>query len=287
MSAIEYYISKNYLKRLKTKHVENFPQVACFTHDLIGIHINLSGRFELHELEFLAGKLFPKLENRRICLDIGANIGNHALVFADHFDSVEAFEVNPQTFKLLSFNAELNAAIHPHNIGVSDSKREMIGQGTMRNMASFSLEPGWTPEVNQSLTVEVDRLDDLLTEEQQSQVDFIKMDIEGHELAALRGAAEFLNRHSPVITIEIDKSLVENGQTPATQLLNEYGYVHAYEMADRSFLGSLPTFLGKLGSTLGVVFLNRRHAPHLVMQKIDRLEPKSYSLVIYSKYPLD
>ncbi|NKB51939.1 MAG: FkbM family methyltransferase [Rhizobiaceae bacterium] len=235
----------------------------------------------------MATKLFPKLKNRRICLDIGANIGNHALVFADHFDRVEAFEVNPRTFKLLSFNAELNEAIHPHNIGVSDSKGEMIGQGTMRNMASFSLEPGWTPEVNQSMTVEVDRLDDMLTDEQQSQVDFVKIDIEGHEPAALRGAADFLTRHSPVITIEIDKSLVENGQTTATQMLNEYGYVYAYEMADESFLGRLPSVLRKLGSTLGAVFLNRRHKPHLVLRKIDRLQRKSYSLAIYSKYPLD
>ena len=163
--------------------------MACFTNDLIGIHINLSGRFEIHELEFLSEKLFPKLNHRRSCLDIGANIGNHAVFFADYFDSVEAFEVNPFTFKLLAINAELNPAIHPHNIGVSDSKGELVGKGSLRNMASFSLEPGWTGDVSQTLTVNVDRLDNLLSEKKMAEVDFIKMDIEGHELAALREQA--------------------------------------------------------------------------------------------------
>ena len=163
--------------------------MACFTNDLIGIHINLSGRFEIHELEFLSEKLFPKLNHRRSYLDIGANIGNHAVFFADYFDSVEAFEVNPFTFKLLAINAELNPAIHPHNIGVSDSKGELVGKGSLRNMASFSLEPGWTGDVSQTLTVNIDRLDNLLSEKKMAEVDFIKMDIEGHELAALREQA--------------------------------------------------------------------------------------------------
>ena len=58
-----------------------------------------------------------------IAMDIGANIGNHALYFSDYFRWVHCFEPNPRTFKVLALNAELASNITCFNVGISDSDR--------------------------------------------------------------------------------------------------------------------------------------------------------------------
>ena len=96
-----------------------------------------------------------------------------------------------------------------------------------------------------------------------------------------------MSKSGPVVTIEISKHLVKDGNTPATKLLQESGYEYLYEMSDQSLLGRLPTPARKLVSTLGAVFLNYRHKPRLELRKIEKLLPKSYAMLICSKYPLD
>jgi FkbM family methyltransferase len=49
------------------------------------------------------------------------------------------------------------------------------------------------------------RLDDYAAERSLHRVDVIKLDIEGAELAALRGMRELLERHRPVILMEINR----------------------------------------------------------------------------------
>jgi hypothetical protein len=50
------------------------------------------------------------------------------------------------------------------------------------------------------LTVEVRTLDQLLLDE--PKIDFIKLDIEGGELNALKGATETIGQHKPVVLFE-------------------------------------------------------------------------------------
>src|SRR5215475_1675190 len=102
------------LKKKRRDFIRRFPQVACFAFDYISTEIAVHGRFERAELECLSVQLFARMRSRRVCLDVGANIGNHSLVFAQHFARVLAFEPNPRTFKLLAINAELAQNIVPY-----------------------------------------------------------------------------------------------------------------------------------------------------------------------------
>ena len=54
-----------------------------------------------------------------------------------------------------------------------------------------------------------------------SKVDFIKMDIEGNELNALKGARETISRHRPKISLEI---LEESAKTEIMNFLNDFDY---------------------------------------------------------------
>lgn len=53
-------------------------------------------------------------------------------------------------------------------------------------------------------------------------VRFIKLDIEGHELAALRGAARTIERDRPVLLLELEER--HQPITPVIELLTEWGY---------------------------------------------------------------
>jgi hypothetical protein len=71
------------------------------------------------------------------------------------------------------------------------------------NMGMYTLGDVTGP---QTYTVQVRRLDDILNELGIISVDFIKMDIEGSELAALKGAVDLLQRCRPPILIELNES---------------------------------------------------------------------------------
>ena len=75
--------------------------------------------------------------------------------------------------------------------------------------------------------VTVRRIDDLLEESGIHSVDLIKMDIEGSEYHALRGAAKTLTKHRPVVIIELNEGALRqcgSSSDDVIQLLGTFGY---------------------------------------------------------------
>ncbi|MFV2116326.1 FkbM family methyltransferase [Micromonospora sp. LOL_025] len=64
-------------------------------------------------------------------------------------------------------------------------------------------------------------------------VRFVKLDIEGHELPALRGAAETVRRDRPVLLIEVEERIQPVG--PLLELLAGWGY-HGYVLPGRDWV---------------------------------------------------
>ena len=82
-----------------------YPNISARVFDIINLKINLSGRFENLELITLRKKVFNKINSKKFnALDIGANIGNHSVFFADDFLQVYSFEPLTQNFDLLKIN---------------------------------------------------------------------------------------------------------------------------------------------------------------------------------------
>lgn len=88
---------------------------------MIGQGINLYGYWEHEELEALSHWLTNNKAVGGVMLDIGANIGNHSVFLAKHFDAVHAVEPSPRTFNVLTMNASLAPNIQCHQIAASDS----------------------------------------------------------------------------------------------------------------------------------------------------------------------
>ena len=158
--------------------------------------------------------LKPHLEGVTTVLDCGANIGDHTRQYLDWGMQVIAIEPNPLPFACLEHNCPeatcLNIAASDHNGILRFAQLENVG-------ASRVSDSGM-------LVVEGRKLDDMGLPDP----GFVKLDIEGFEVFALRGMIEMLKRAKPILFVEVNHGALEaNGHTPEdiTSLLRDYvGY---------------------------------------------------------------
>ncbi len=169
-----------YLAGLGRRHLrDGLPQLATFAFDHVGRAITIWGRYEREELDLLMAATAPYLARDGACLDVGANIGNHAVFFADHFREVLAFEPNPRCFALLRINAALKDNIACFGFGLSDADGRStlnVPQGNA-GMASLARVAGGDAT---AVACELRRLDGLEALASR-RVAMIKIDVEGHE----------------------------------------------------------------------------------------------------------
>jgi FkbM family methyltransferase len=226
------------LHRLGRRHLaQGRKQLVVFAFDHIGHTINLEGLYERSELEgFMAwmSALGVSFQDS-VVLDIGANIGNHSLFFAAHCMRVVAYEPNPRTFKVLSLNSELALNIDCRNKALSDaSGRARLSQDP-ENIGASSLA-GTAPREG-GLLVDISALDDELD---LGPVRLIKMDIEGHELKALKGAKGLIARTRPIILFEQHPRDFVDGRSEVIELLQSMGYGRFATVGKRPKFGGHP-----------------------------------------------
>lgn len=163
--------------------------------EYIDREIFVEGIFEIYELRtatrFAGGAL----------IDIGANIGNHAIFLAPWFREVHCFEPNPAIADRLEQNAALNGfAFHIHRVGLGAADADLPftpddsgnqGRGSFAATGSDS-----------ALVLPVRRGDDLLGGV--DDIALIKIDVEGFELETLRGLQHTLARSRAPVIFEFD-----------------------------------------------------------------------------------
>lgn len=250
----------------------------------------MRGRFDKEELHCLSSQLFNRMTTRRICLDIGANIGNHSLVFAEHFNRVLAFEPNPRTFKLLEINSELARNIVPHRLGASNRKGTVAAYEDALNLGATTTNKAISGhrEVHQKGVIsrvqfDVDRLDDFLSESDLNQIDFVKLDVEGHEAAALEGMETILRISSPIIVMEAFSESFSDGKSRSVEILKSHGYRNFYRINGGSSMSTkLPKFIRKLDRRARKFIA--RSLQRCVLIKMDDVVPRYHHMLVCSKY---
>lgn len=161
--------------------------------------------FDVNELRRLKEKRYVR-ENMNV-LDIGANIGNHTLFFANEckVNHIYSFEPIAETYSILCKNVEINALkqVSLHNIALGQKKSSVsIKYFNADNYGNTSLQYGGD--------IECYALDELSIDEK---IDFIKIDVEGFENEVLLGGVKLIKRDKPAIYVEIfeeNRSTVEN-----------------------------------------------------------------------------
>ena len=156
------------------------------------------------------------LEPGMVVLDVGANIGWYTLMCAHAVGPtgrVHAFEPVPEEVDRLRRNVRLNALsqVSVHEVAVSDA----VGVtciGETRDAGAT-----WVGEGDRE--VRTTTLDAFVDRQRLSRVDFVKMDIEGAEVLALRGAQRLLRELRPRLMVEVEpKPLSRFGFRPGDVL---------------------------------------------------------------------
>lgn len=160
-----------------------------------------------YEAEFAAA-VAAAVRPGAVCHDIGGWHGYFAAIMAANgAAAVHVFEPLPGNADRIARLAALNpkAEIHLHRMAVGDRDGEvelrLMPESSMAKLADSPFQPEMTAA--EAIRVPLTRLDTLVAAGAVPPPDLIKLDIEGAELMALRGALDVLGRHRPVIFAEV------------------------------------------------------------------------------------
>ncbi len=186
---------------IEMRTLRGFKLVA-FEGDSITKEVQKKGEYDTNTLNSLS-EVLDKIKPDT-SLDIGANIGNHALLIARLSKKVIAFEPIKFIFNVLESNVANNNIqnISVENVGLSNIEdQQTIYIPNNSNLGSSSLEKA--DDGSEKLGIKTVVGDDYLHMHYLgSQVDFIKIDVEGHEAMALIGLRQTLLRCKPLVLIE-------------------------------------------------------------------------------------
>ena len=208
---ITFFISKNQtVVRNKIKWNLNLDEG-------IDLSIFLFGNSEKKILNL--SKLFSKRNDPLIMIDIGANIGSVSLILAKKFKDSKVYAIEPTNyaFNKLSTNLDLNDDLKDRvflkQLFVSENKKPQKVWSSWnfeKSNNKHQKHMGTLKEIKQNSYI---RLEEFIETEKLTSVDFIKLDVDGHELDVLKSGEKSLAKIKPVIFIEI-----------APYLYPEFGY---------------------------------------------------------------
>ena len=176
-----------------------------------------SGIYQDEDLIRAALRLLP---DQAVALDVGANIGFFAVplarALAERDGKLHAFEPLPSNFARLQENLGLNDlgqdTVATWACGLSSERaeleitlREDFQHGGETGNAAIVIDDG-LDEQFQRIRVPVRTLDDFAEENSLDRLDFIKIDIEGHEDMFFEGGRTTLARTRPTVLMEVNSA---------------------------------------------------------------------------------
>jgi FkbM family methyltransferase len=169
---------------------------------LIGMNIGAvagpeeSGEYQA--LKYLQSKL--KNNEKLVLFDVGANIGSYAkllrTVFGDR-SKIYCFEPATRTFEKLKSNLAEMPNFELYNIGFGECKEDLtlFSNSDTSSMASVYHRrlDHFNIDFSQTEEVKIRSVDDFCTEFDINHIHLLKLDIEGHEFKAIKGASNIIN----------------------------------------------------------------------------------------------
>lgn len=139
-------------------------------------------------------------------VDVGANIGVVTIVIAKSLGpkgKVISIEPEPDNFERLNANVRLNGCTNITALKLACSSRDYMGTlftpMNRRRTGSYSLGNSIYELSHQFITVEVRRLDGLLSSLGIDKIDAMKIDVDGIEADVLLGAGDYLRECKEII----------------------------------------------------------------------------------------
>jgi FkbM family methyltransferase len=210
-------------------------RLVVHPHDHIGSMAIYYGIYDSEEMRFL----LSWLDAGDTFLDVGANIAPYSLLATTVSDvRAVAFEPNEAAYERARRNAEINGVVDrltivPAAVGDDDGVARLSTDDWATN---HLVQEG---ETLASVEVPLLRIDSYDAQHGLGSVALMKIDVEGHELAVLRGAKKVLDRDQPALIVEVNdpvdglrRSLAALGYTPV-HFDPESGTIVEREFPDR------------------------------------------------------
>lgn len=170
------------------------------------------------------------VKQKRVALDIGANVGLWSRDLVKHFITVHAFEPVAMFRECLARNVfAKNLEVHSIALGDQEGTVNMII--TEGNTGHTHVDP-----TSKQGNTEIRRLDSLNL----NNVDYIKIDCEGYEYRVLQGAEQTIRRCRPIVVIEQKPHEMyskDYGQFAAIGLLEDWGMSKLDQVKDDWIMG--------------------------------------------------
>ena len=164
-------------------------------------------------------KYLFKSDSKLTIIDIGANIGSISLPLAKIFDKSKIFAIEPTNYAFKKLNKNLNLNKHlKKNIFLNQlflskikrPKKVWSSWNFTSNKNKHKQHLGILHSIKKNSYITLTKFINL---KKIKKVDFIKLDVDGHEFDVLKSGEKFLKDKKPVIFIEI-----------APYLYPEFGY---------------------------------------------------------------
>jgi FkbM family methyltransferase len=232
LNPVKYVLNRFLLQKksllAKTKHFD--LRLRVMTEDVVGRHLYKYGAHEPEITVFL--KEFLKFEDGDVVFDVGANIGWYSLLIDKMAGSKDitifSFEPDPSNYRLLKENIALNSAasVSPQQRAVADVEGvlqlHLYGKSNRGRHSLLGIHEGETVDVKTIVLDEFWKAHELGDRVPR----FIKMDIEGFELMALRGSTHVLERCDTVM-LEYSPTYMRAASIDPVELLElmqSYGF---------------------------------------------------------------
>jgi len=195
-----------------------------------------------------------------VFIDIGANIGYFSLLSATISPSVRIFSFEPvkDLFQKMNVNISLNNIKNISTVNaavgkISEEKELFVSASDNLGMSSFYQPENYSGKKER---VKVVTIDDWFKTSELTKIDVIKLDVEGNELAALKGMRAVIEEQRPLVIVEINPQTLS---LSGLKSLDIYNYLNQF-----NFVGFLILENGRLehlnskevNQTINVLFIH-------------------------------
>jgi len=225
----------SYFERLLIKILKYFKtDLLEHAHVQIGVGHNTYLSGEENVVENILSKVLKK--EPKVIFDVGANIGEYAKMLANRFKSAQIYCFEPvpanyerlvqNTGNLKTINVLTALGSQKGNIKlyIGDNNKD----GSMATLYRETLDKVFlfAGDVNQVVESTVTTLDDFCVDKI-NKIDFLKIDVEGHELEVLKGAFNLINENKiDVVQFEFNEFNIfsKSFMYDFYQVLNAYDF---------------------------------------------------------------